>query len=79
MWDRVRARCVRVLADLNRYVPTNDLGPLRWYAALKFSRDAVAGTVTVSQQAVAEATVVKFWIEQKYGHPYGDRGYVACF
>ena len=27
-----RGRCVQFLAALNRYVPTNDLGELRWYA-----------------------------------------------
>ena len=33
---------------------------LRWYAGCRFSRDAVLGTVAISQQAVAEKLDAKF-------------------
>lgn len=60
-----RERCDQFGADLNRYVPITDLGELRWYAGRRFSRDRVLGTVTISQQAVAERIVVKFGVTQK--------------
>lgn len=40
----------------------SDLGELRWYAGRRFSRDAVLGTVTMSQQAVAEKLIAKFGV-----------------
>ena len=50
--------------DINRYVPITNLGELRWYAGCRFSRDAVLGTVTMSQQAVADKTIAKFGVTQ---------------
>lgn len=55
------SRCDQFGVGLNRYVPTKNIGELRWYARGRFSRDdAVLGTVTISQQAVAEKMVAKF-------------------
>lgn len=62
-------RCVKFGGDLKLYVPTTDLGELRWYAGLRFSRDRVAGAVTISQQAVAEAMVAKFGVTQSQDTP----------
>ena len=45
--------------DLNRLVPINNLGELRWYAGCRYSRDRDAGTL-ISQQAFAENTALKF-------------------
>lgn len=56
------ARCDKFGADLNRYVPITNLGELRWYAGCRFSRDRFLGTVTISQQAVAENMVAKFGV-----------------
>ena len=39
-----KERSVKFGADLNRYVPTTDLGELRWYARLRFERDRLNGT-----------------------------------
>ena len=39
-----KERCVKFGADLDRYVPTTDLGELRWYAGLRFERDRLNGT-----------------------------------
>ena len=46
-----------------------NLGELRWYAGCRFSRDAVLGTVTMSQQAVAEKIVAKFGVTQNEETP----------
>ena len=64
-----RSRCVQFGADLNRYVPTSDLGPLRWYAGLRFTRDKLLGTITISQQAVAEKIVAKFGVTSNRDTP----------
>ena len=60
----LKSRCDKFGVDLNRHVPVTNLGELRWYAACRFSRDAVFSTVTMSQQAVAEKIVVKFGVTQ---------------
>ena len=57
-----KSRCDKLGIDLNRYVPITNLGKLRWYACCRFSCDAVSGTVTMSQHAVAEKIVVKFGV-----------------
>ena len=45
-----KARCDQFCEDLNHLVPINSLGEVRWYA----------GTLTISQQAFAESTALKF-------------------
>ena len=65
----LKSRCDRSGVDLNRYVPITNLGELRWYARCRFSRDAVLGTVTMSQQAVAEKIVTKFGVTQNKETP----------
>ena len=65
----LKSRCDKFGIDLNRHVPVTNLGELRWYAACRFSRDAVFGTVTMSQQAVAEKIVVKFGVTQNRETP----------
>ena len=65
----LKSRCDTFGVDLNRYVPIMNLGELRWYAAYRFSRDAVLGTVTMSQQAVAEKIVAKFGVTQNKETP----------
>ena len=54
-----RARCDQFCEDLNRLVPINNLGELRWYAGCRYSRDWDAGTLTISQQAFAGNTALK--------------------
>ena len=65
----LKSRCDKFGVDLNRYVPITNLGELRWYAGCRFSRDAVLGTVTMSQQAVAEKIVAKFGVTQNKETP----------
>ena len=60
----LKSRFDKFGVDLNRYVPITNLGELRWYAGCRFSHDAVLGTVTMSQQAVAEKIVAKFGVTQ---------------
>ena len=55
-----KARCDQFCEDLNRLFPINNLGELRWYAGCRYSRDRDAGTLTISQQAFAENTALKF-------------------
>ena len=65
----LKSRCDKFGVDLNRYVPITNLGELRWYAGCPFSRDAVLGTVTMSQQVVAETIVAKFGVTQNKETP----------
>ncbi|CAB1120305.1 unnamed protein product [Ectocarpus sp. CCAP 1310/34] len=58
----LKSRCDQFGVDLNRYVPISNLGELRWYTGCRFSRDTVLGTVSISQQAVAEKIVAKFGV-----------------
>ena len=57
-----KSRCDKFGHDLDAYVPITNLGELRWYAACRFERDRVAGTVKISQQASAEKIVTKFGV-----------------
>ena len=65
----LRSRCDKFGVDPNRYVPITNLGELRWYAGCRFSRDAILGTMTMSQQAVAEKIVAKFGVTQNKEKP----------
>ena len=56
----VKSRCDQFCEDLNRLIPVNNLGELRWYAGCRFSRDWDAGTLTISQQDFAENTATRF-------------------
>ena len=60
----LKSRCDKFGVDLTRHVPITNLGELRWYACCRFSRDAVLGTVTKSEQAVAEKIVANFGVTQ---------------
>ena len=64
-----KARCDQFCEDLNRLVPINNLGELRWYAGCRFSRDLGAGTLTISQQAFAENTAEKFGVRSGRRNP----------
>ena len=54
---RQKERCGQFCEDLNHLVPINNLGELRWYAGCHYSRDKVAGLLTISQKSFAEKTV----------------------
>ena len=54
-----KTRCDQFGKDLNQYVPITNLGELRVYAGCVFSRSHDLGTITISQQAVAEKIVAK--------------------
>ena len=56
----LKARCDQFCEDLNRLVPINNLGDLRWYAGCRFSRNWATGTLTISHQAFAENVEVRF-------------------
>ena len=64
-----KARCDQFCEDLNRLVPINNLGELRWYAGCRYSRDWDAGTLTISQQAFAENTAFKFGVSSGRRNP----------
>ena len=55
-----KSRCDQFGRDLNQYVPITNLGELRLYADCQFSRDFDPGTITISQQTVAENIVEEF-------------------
>ena len=64
-----KSRCDQFGRDLNQYVPITNLGELRLYAGCHFSRDLDAGTITISQQTVAETMVAKFGITRNKETP----------
>ena len=64
-----KTRCDQLFEDLNRLVPINNLGELRWYAGCQYSRDWDAGTLTISQQAFAENTALKFGVSSGRRNP----------
>ena len=66
-----KARCDQFCGDLNRLVPINNLGKLRWYVGCRYSRDWDAGTLTltISQQAFAEITALKFGVSSGRRNP----------
>ena len=55
-----KARCDHFCEDLNRLVPINNSGELRWYAGCRFWKEWDTGTSTISQQAFAENTAARF-------------------
>ena len=69
-----KARCDKLCEDLNRLVPIKNLGELRWYAGCQYSKDWDAGTLTISQQAFAENTVLKFGVRSGRKNPLGKGG-----
>lgn len=48
--------------DLNKYVPIDNLGELRWFAGCRFEQDKRSGTIKMSQPAYALETVEKFGV-----------------
>ena len=63
------ARCDQFCKDLNRLVPINNLGELRWYAGCRYARDWDAGTLTILQQAFAENTALQFGVSSGRRNP----------
>ena len=57
-----KGRCDRFCEDLNHLVPINNLGELRCCAGCHYSRDKVAGLLTISQMSFAEKTVNQFGV-----------------
>ena len=55
-----KARSDQFGRDLNAYLPIKNLGELRLYAGIRFSRDRAAGTITLSQETFARSLVEKF-------------------
>ena len=64
-----KSRCDQFGKDLNQYVPITNLGELRLYAGCVFSRNHALGTITISQQAVAEKMVEKFGVSRNKETP----------
>ena len=65
----LKTRCEQFCEGLNRLVPINNLGELRWYAGCRFLRDWDAGTLTISQQALAENTAARFDVSSTRNSP----------
>ena len=57
-----KERCDRFCEDSNHLVSINNLGELRWYARCHYSRDKVAGLLTISQMSFTEKTVNQFGV-----------------
>ena len=46
-----KERCDRLYIDLNRTIPVNNLGELKWYGGCRYSRDRERGTLVIYQQS----------------------------
>ena len=55
-----KERCGRLCVDLNGTIPVKNLGDLKWYGGCRCSRDRKRGTLSMSQQILAEELVKKF-------------------
>ena len=64
-----KSRCDQFGRDLNQYVSITNLGELQLYAGCRFSRDFDSGTITISQQTVAENIVEKFGVTRSEETP----------
>ncbi|CAB1119976.1 unnamed protein product [Ectocarpus sp. CCAP 1310/34] len=64
-----KSRCEQFGRDLNEYVPITNLGELRLYAGIRFSRDFAQGTITLSQQTYATNMVAKFGVTRNKETP----------
>lgn len=64
-----KARCDQFGRDLNDHVPIKNLGDLRLYAGIRFSRDRAAGTITLSRETFASNLVKKFGVTRNKGIP----------
>lgn len=64
-----KARCDQFGRDLNAYVPIKNLGELRLYAGIRFSRDRAAGTIKLSQDTFARNLVEKFGVTRNKDIP----------
>ena len=64
-----KSRCDQFGRDLNQYAPITNLGELRLYAGCRFSRNFDSGTITISQQTVAENIVEKFGVTRSKETP----------
>ena len=74
-----KERCDRFCEDLNRLVPTNNLGELRWCASCRYSRDKVAGLLTISQKYLTEKTVKKFEVAAGRSTPLSPDIFLEVF
>ena len=57
-----KERCERFCEDSNHLVHINNVGELRWYAGCHYSRDKVAGLLTILQMSFTEKTVNQFGV-----------------
>ena len=57
-----KRRCDRLCEGLNKLVPIDHLGELRWYAGCHFSREKSKGLLTILQKAFTDKIVEKFGI-----------------
>lgn len=74
-----KERCDRFCEDLNRVVPINNVGELRWYAGCHYSRDKVAGLLTISQKSFAEKTVKQFGVTTGRNTPLSPDLFLEVF
>ena len=68
---RLKNRCDVLCDDLNRQIPIINLGELKWYKGCHYPRDRGRGTLTISQQNLAEELVKKFRVTSVQNVPVG--------
>ena len=62
-------RCDRFAQDLNKSVPTKNLGELRWYSGCFYERDREAGRIKISQQTYVEELAGQYGVKHGGGIP----------
>ena len=58
----LKSRCDVFRDELNRMVPVNNLGELRWYGGCHYTCERERGTLTISQKKFADELVKTFCV-----------------
>ena len=74
-----KERCDRFCEESNHLVPIDNLGELRWHAGCHYSRDKVAGLLTMSQKYFTEKTVKQFGVTAGRNPPVSNDAFPEEF
>lgn len=66
---REKERCDRLAEEMNRSVPTKNLGELEWYSGCYHERDREAGRLKISQQTYIEELAEQYGVRHGGGIP----------
>ena len=64
-----KERCDRFAEDMNKSVPTKNLGELKWYSGCYYERDREAGRIKISQVTYVEELAKRYGVSTGGGIP----------